>query len=424
MGTFTGVFAGLVLLGMPVAFVLAVTGSVYMMISGCPWKTMIMQSMISTVDSFVFVCIPFFLLVGELMSKARITDELILLSTYIVGGIRGSLAYVNILVSMMFAGISGSGAAEASALGSIMIPGMTTQKYEVDDACAITAMASAMGPIIPPSIPMVVLGLVTGLSIGKLLLSGAIPGMIFGFALMSVAYLHRSNFPPARVGRPSFSEVLRVFIRAVPAMVTPVVIVGGIVSGAVTPTEASAVAVLWSLICGFFIYRTLKLSDLPEIFLRISVMTGAILILVSASGVLAWGFTVEDIPGRMGAFMASISPNKYWLIFNIIILLLILGTFMDPTVIIIVMSPILLPVALKAGMDPIHFGCTLVIGSVIGLCTPPLGVCLFIVSIIGNISLDRVVRAILPYLFAAILVCFLVAYVPILATWLPNLLIR
>jgi C4-dicarboxylate transporter, DctM subunit len=420
----TIVFAGLLCVAMPVAFVLAVAGTFYMITTGGPYQTMIIQTMISTVDSFVFLCVPFFLLTGDIMSEARITDKLILLCTYLVGGIRASLAYVTVITSMIFAGISGSAAADASALGAVLIPGMKDDGYKIDDACALVAMASVIGPIIPPSIPMVILGLVTGISIGKLFLSGAIPGILLGACLMTIVYLKRKDFPPARVGRPKFLVIMKVFIETLPALVTPLIIVGGIVLGVFSPTEASAIGVVWSLICGLLIYRTLKLSDLPKIFLRTSLMTGAVLILLAASGILGWGLAMERIPDQIGELLLSISANKYMLLVYIIILVLFLGTFMDPSVIIIIMAPILMPIVVRAGIDPIHFGLAFVLPCMIGLVTPPLGVCLFIASSIGKISVERICRAIWPYLIISVVLCFAVAFIPALSTWLPNLLIR
>ena len=416
-------FVILLLLGMPVAFVLAVAGMTYMISVEAPYQTMIMQTMISTIDSFVFLCIPFFLLTGEIMSASGITRKLIKLSSYIIGGIRGSLAHVNILVSMMFAGISGSATADASGLGAILIPGMKSEGYKADFSCAVTAMSSVIGPIIPPSITMVIMGLVTGQSIGKLFLAGAIPGVLFGLSMMFVVWLGRHHYPPSTI-RPKLFEVFKTFIEAVPALLTPIIIIVGIVSGFFTPTEASAIAVAWSLICGLFIYRGLKWSDLPKLFLRAGLTTGAVLILLSASGILGWALAIEQLPEQMGAFLLSISPNHYILMLYVIILVLLLGTFMDPSVIIIIMAPVLLPIAAKAGIDPLHFCTVLALAALIGLCTPPLGVCLFITASIGEVKVEAVVRAILPLLVASIIAIFIVAYFPPIATWLPNLVIR
>ena len=416
-------FAVLLLLGMPVAFVLAVAGSVYMIYVGAPYETMIIQNMISTVDSFVFLCIPFFLLTGDIMCEAGITEKLVNLSRCIVGGIRGSLAHVTVIASMVFAGISGSASADASALGSILIPGMKKEGYTVDFSCALIAQASVIGPIIPPSITMVIMGLVTGMSIGKLFIAGAIPGVLIGLLLMGVIWLGRKNHPPS-TPRPPLPEVIKILISATPALVTPLIICVGIITGIFTPTEASVVAVAWSLICGLFIYRGIKLSDLPRIFLRTGITTGAVLVLLAASGILGWALAIEQIPLQMGNFLLSISANQHILLLYIIILVLILGTFMDPSVIVIIFAPVLLPIAVKAGMDPLHFCTVLAIAALMGLCTPPLGVCLFIAASIGKISVERVVRAILPFLFVSVIALFLVAYIPALATWLPNLLIH
>ena len=414
-------FIGLIFIGLPVAFVLAISGMVYMIVTGAPFGMMTVQTMISTIDSFVFLCIPFFLLTGEIMNAAGITRRLIQLSQYLVGGIRGSLAYVNIIVSMFFAGMTGSATADTSAIGSILIPGMKEEGYKPPFACAVTAMSSVIGPIIPPSIPMVILGLVVSISIGKLFLAGAVAGVLLGFSLMGVVFMGRHKYPKSDVKRPGFWSVVKVFLTTLPALMTPVIILGGLISGVFTPTEASAIAVAWSLICALFIYRGLKFRDLPRLFLRAGIMTGAILILLSAAGVLGWALTIEQLPHRLANLLLSIAPNKYILLMLINILILFMGTFMDPAIIIIIMAPVLLPAIVTAGVDPLHFGMILVLNCMIGLTTPPLGVCLFVASTIGGVPVEKIVRAILPFLAASIIVLLLITYIPWLTLWLPNM---
>jgi len=417
-------FIGLIFIGLPVAFVLAISGMVYMIVNGAPYGMMTVQKMISTIDSFVFLCIPFFLLTGEIMNAAGITRRLILLSQYIVGGIRGSLAYVNIIVSMFFAGMTGSATADTSAIGSILIPGMKGEGYKPPFACAVTAMSSVIGPIIPPSIPMVILGLVVSMSIGKLFLAGAVAGVLLGFFLMGVVFMNRHKYPKSDIKRPGFWSIVKVFFSTLPALMTPVIILGGLISGVFTPTEASAIAVAWSLICALFIYRGLKIRDLPRLFLRAGIMTGAILILLSAAGVLGFALTVEQLPHRLANLLLSIAPNKYVLLMLLNILILFMGTFMDPAIIIIIMAPVLLPVIVTAGVDPLHFGMILVLNCMIGLTTPPLGVCLFVSSTIGGVPVERIFRAILPFLAASIIVLMLITYIPWLSLWLPNMVFQ
>jgi tripartite ATP-independent transporter DctM subunit len=378
--------------------------------------------MFTGVDVFPFMAIPFFILAGDLMNAAKITDKLVAFADIIVGRLRGGLAHVNIVTNMFFAGVSGSAVADCSAIGSFLIPMMKEKGFDSDFSAAVTSSAAVMGPIIPPSIPMVIYALITGTSVAALFLSGFIPGVMIGFGLMGVAYfMARKRKYPTRERRLTPREILRTVLLALVPLFMPVIILGGILGGIFTATEASAVAAAYALLIGFFAYRTLKLKDLPAIFISAAKTTGVVFLAIACSNIFNWALVIEGMPQTMAAFASKYIHSTWVLLLAINILLLILGCLMDATAIMLITVPTLIAIATKFGISPIMFGCIVVLNLMIGLITPPFGLCLFIGCGIARISLETLVRAIWPFIIVEVVVLFLVTYIEPLSMFIPRL---
>jgi tripartite ATP-independent transporter DctM subunit len=410
------------LTGMPIAFCLGVTTLVSVLFMGDLPLAILPQKMFTGVDFFSLTAIPFFILAGELMNHGKITDALVAFAQQIVGRMRGGLAHVNIVASMFFSGITGSAVADASALGSLLIPAMEKEKYGRGFASAVTAAAAVMGPIIPPSIIMVVYALVEGgVSIGALFMAGYIPGILIGLFQMITAYFiaRKENLP--RMDEPfSLRLFLSRFRSALLPLLTPLIIMGGILGGIFTPTEAAAVACLYAFLIGFFVFRTLDVIHLPKILFNTVVTTSMVFLIFCMGQVLVALLTINQVPQQITDFMLSISSNPLLFLLLVNILLLLVGCFIEAGVAIIILVPILAPVAAKMGIDPLHFAMVVVVNLCLGLLTPPMGVVLFVVCGIANISLEQITRAIWPFLIAILIVLFLITYIPPLTLAIPR----
>jgi tripartite ATP-independent transporter DctM subunit len=378
--------------------------------------------MFTGVDSFVFLAIPFFILAGELMTTSGILDRLVKFTDALVGHIRGGLAHVNIVASMIFAGISGSAVADAAALGALLIPGMT-KEYDVDFGSGVCAGASTIGPIIPPSIPMVIYAFVAGgVSVAGLFIAGIIPGILMGLGMMAIAYvIARRRGYPVRPRSLSFRELITLLWNVIPAMLMPVIIVGGILGGIFTATEAAAVAVAYAILVGFLVTRELKWQDIPPALVRSGVTTSVVFMLIATANAVSWLLTTQQVPRLVGQFLKAVAPSQWVFLLLVNIFLLIVGCLMDLSASMIMLVPILAPIAAIYGVHPLHFGFIVVLNLVIGLLTPPVGVCLFVVSGIARISLERIVRAVWPFLLWQIAVLALVTYVPAVCMAIPRL---
>jgi tripartite ATP-independent transporter DctM subunit len=407
-------------LGVPIAISLGLSSALYLLGAGID-ISVVPQYMFAGMDSFVLLCIPGFVLAGNLMNRGGITDQIVLFGNAVVGHVRGGLGLANVLGSMIFAGISGTAVAEVASIGAVMIPAMRKSGYGAPFSAALTASASTVGPIIPPSVPMIIVGTLTGLSVGKMFLAGAIPGILMGVGMMITCYIisRRRGYPKGKWG--GFLHVLRTSKATFWALLMTFVILFGIVGGVFTPTEASIVAALYAFAVSLFIYRGLNLRDLPGILIDSAIGSGALVLLVGLANVFGWILTSEQIPQTIAAAMLAVTTNKYMIILLINILLLIVGCFMETIAALIILFPPLLAVALKVGMDPIHFAIMAVMNLIIGLTTPPVGVCLFVAANIAKLSLSEIALAIWPFLICNITVLFIVSYVPEIALWLPNL---
>jgi len=413
-------FAVCLVLGVPVGISLGLAAAVYLVGAGID-LSVVPQFMFAGMDSFVLLCIPGFVLAGNLMNGGGITDQIVRFGNAVVGHIRGGLGLANVLGSMIFAGISGTAVAETASIGSVMIPAMRKSGYDAPFAAAVTAAASTVGPIIPPSVPMIIVGTLTGLSVGKMFLAGAIPGLLLGLGMMVTVYIlsRKRGYPKGAWS--GLGHVLSTSRGAFWALLMTGVILFGIVGGFFTPTEASIVSALYAFVVGLFIYKGFKLTHLPAILLESAIGSGALILLVGLANVFGWILTSEQIPQIIADAMLSLTTNKYLIILLINILLLIVGTFMETIAALIILFPPLLAVAVKVGIDPVHFATFAVLNLMIGLTTPPVGVCLFVAANIAKVSLASVSRAILPFLLCNIVILLIVSYIPEVSLWLPSL---
>jgi len=407
-------------LGVPIAFCLGITAAVSLLILDMPLRV-VAQRIFTGIDSFPLMAVPFFVLAGDLMNVGGTTIRLVRFANALVGWIRGGLAHTTIVSSMFLSGISGSAVADASAIGGILIPGMNKEGYDVDFSAAVVASASTMGPIIPPSILMVIYGVTTGVSIGALFAAGFVPGVIIGGCLMAVAYgiARKRNYP--KLKRMSFAEFIAAFREAIFALIAPVIILGGILLGVFTPTEAAVVAVAYAFFVGVFIFRELRMAEIPQILVQSGITTSILLLVIGTANILAWVLSAEQIPQKIAEMMLGVSKDPYFILFLINLFLLVVGMFMEGGAAIIILAPVLAQVAQAVGLHPLHFGFVMVLNLTLGLLTPPLGVCLFVACGIARISLETLVKAIYPFLIVEIGVLFLCSYLPAVVLWIPRL---
>ena len=418
-----GSFTILLAVGVPVAFSIGISTVLTMLLSikPDPALTTMAQRIATGLDSFTLLAIPFFILAGQLMSKGGIARRLIEFAKALLGGLPGGLAHVNILAAMLFAAISGSSVATASAVGSIMGPRMEEEGYDRSFGAAVNISAATTGLIIPPSNILIVYSLASGgVSITALFLAGYIPGMLVGLLLMLVAGVMsvRRKYPVAE--RLGWSETFRRLIAALPGLLMLVVVMGGIVSGVFTATEAAAVAVLYALILALA-YREITLRDLPQILLSTSSTTAIVLLLVGTSIGMSWILAYESIPQNVSLMLIGLTDNKILILLIINLILLGVGVFMDITPAVLIFTPIFLPIAVQLGVDPTHFGIIMVLNLCIGLCTPPVGTVLFVGVGVAQTSIARVIRPLLPLYIAMIVALMIVTYFPSLSLWLPSL---
>ncbi|GEK74194.1 MULTISPECIES: TRAP transporter large permease [Halomonas] len=416
------VFLVLLLVGVPIAFSLGIASLSYLLLAGIP-LTIVPQRLYSGIDTFVLLCIPGFVLAGNLMNVGNITEHIVRFSNALVGHIRGGLGLANVGGSMIFGGISGTAVADAASIGSVMIPGMSKAGYDKPFSAAVTAASSTIGPIIPPSVPMIIAGSLTGVSVGRMFLAGAIPGILLGVAMMVTVYLLaiRRGYPKEK--RVSLLQLVREGRTAFWALLMTAIILYGIIGGFFTPTEASIVASLYALVVGMYVYKGLSWRKLPAILTDTVLTSSALLLLVGLANLFGWILTSEQIPQMVASGILAISENPLVVILILNLIMLCVGAFMETIAALIILFPALLGVATGVGMDPVHFAVMAVLNLMIGLTTPPVGVCLFVVSGIGNLQVLTVARAILPFLICNLAVLLLVAYVPAISMWLPNLIL-
>lgn len=417
-------FFGMVLIGMPIAFALGITGLIGLMLTmGTSLLMLVPQQIFSGMNSFVLMAIPLFLLSGELMNVSGITERIVAFTNTLVGHRKGGLGHVNIVANIFMAGISGAAVADAAALGTMLIPAMGKSGYSRPYSSALTAAASIIGPTIPPSMAMIVYGSVANTSIAGLFATGFLPGLLMGTLYMILNHrISSKRGYQMQAEKASRAEVFKAMKDGIFALFMPVIILGGILSGIVTPTEAAGVAVGYALFVGLFIFRTLTPRNIWDALKNTVAISGVSLLLVSVGGILSWVLTVAQIPQTIASTILGITTNKYFFLLLVCILLLIVGCFMDLTASIIILTPILAPIAAQLGIHPLHFGITVVLALNIGLNTPPVGAVLFVVASIGKVPMESMLREIWPFLICQIVALAVVAFIPWFSLAVPALL--
>lgn len=422
--TWLWVFVACIGIGVPIVFALAAAPVAAFLLADRPqFLTLLPQKLILGINQFPLLAIPLFILAGEIMNHGGITERLVRLANALVGHLRGGLAQVNVVSSIFFAGLSGSAVADTSALGSMLIPAMEREGYSRRFAAAVTAASSVIGPIIPPSIIMVIYAYVMQVSVAALFLAGFVPGILTGLGLMlCTSVIARRRRYSKREARASLTELLKAARGAILPLLTPLIILGGILGGVFTPTEAAAAAVAYALILSVFVLRTLDPRALPQILLRTGLASSAILLAVGTAAMFGWAATLSGLPTRLAEAVFGLTSEPLLLLLVINVLLLLVGMFLDAGPAILILGPILAPTMLQLGIDPLHFAIIMCVNLTIGLATPPVGLVLFAASSISGEKMEQITREMLPYFLVHLSIILLVTYVPALSLTLPRLL--
>ena len=417
-------FLALLAIGMPIGFTLGISGilGLYLMGSGVTLFSMAPLQFFSSLDMFTLMAMPFFIFAGEIMNKGGITERLVRFSNILAGNIRGGLAHANIIASVFFAGMTGAAVSDTAAIGTMLIPAMKEDGYDLDFSAAVTAASSIIGPTIPPSNMMVIYGSLMNVSIAGLFAAGFLPGLVLaGLLMLMTAFISwRRGYPKGL--KTTFKDKILGFRTAIIPLLMPVIILGGILSGIFTPTEAAAVAVFYAMIVGFFVLKTITPKDLIPMLIKTARITGTVFLIIGAAGILSWVLAINQVPQAIAAFLLATTGNPKIILLLILILMLIVGMFMDIAAALIILGPILHPIAVSIGMSPIHFGIVMILSLNIALMTPPVGACLFVACSISKLSLWQLSKAIWPYIIMEVIALFIVAYVPEISLFLPKLL--
>ena len=415
------VFALLMVIRIPIPFALLASTLVYYIGVDLPMDIVVVR-LLRSFDSFILLAIPFFVLAGKIMSRADISDRLIRVADLLVGRVKGSLAYVNIVVSMFFGGITGTAISDTTAIGSVMIPTMVKEGYTKRFSAAVTAASSTMGPIIPPSLMFIIYGSIAQVSIRDMFLAGAIPGLLVGLSQMLVVKILgiKADFPK-RTQKIPFLEGVNILKNGVPALVLPVLILGSIILGIASPTEAAVIATFYTAFIALVLYRTLTPIKLIGVVKDSAIETGSVSIIIAAAALFGWALSNEQVPQQFAQFLVANISTKWVILLLINVMLFILGMFMDSIPAIMIVTPVLLPLFRVLEIDPLHAGVFMSINLITGLATPPVGCCLFAAAIISNESMERISMTILPFLAANVFVVMLVTYVPSVSMLIPSL---
>lgn len=407
--------------GVPICFSLGLVSLGSLAIDGIP-MIVVVQRMFTGGDSIALIAIPLFMLSGELMFRGGMSKRMVDFADTLLGHFPSGLAMVSILACMFFAAITGSAIAATAAIGGIMIPLMKERGYDYTFSAPLLACGGSIGPIIPPSIPLLVYGVLASVSVADLFIGGILPGVLMGVGLMIFSYfVGKKRGYKGREKRATFREILHAGKSALLALVMPLIILGGIMSGYFTPTEAGAIAVAYALVVGMAVYRELSMKEIWESFVNAAKSTGQILIIVALASLFSWVITVAQVPQTVSAFLQTNIQSKVGMLLVINVILLIAGTFIDTTSAIVIFAPLFIPICKTMGVDLVHFGMIMAVNLTIGMCTPPLGVCLFVSSSIAKISLKDQMKDLLPMLAVLIVVLLMVTYIPGLTLWLPGL---
>jgi tripartite ATP-independent transporter DctM subunit len=413
----------LILLSVPIAYALGASGLLYLLLEHPASLTTVPQRLWSGTNSFILIAMPLFILAGELMNRGGLTRRLIDFSLLLVRPIRGGLGEVNVVASMIFGGISGSSVADTSAIGNILIPNMIRQGYPRGFSAGVTVASSTMGMIIPPSVPMLMYAMISGASVGRLFLAGVVPGVLIGVSQLAVVYVlsrRHGYHPPVRKFEPR--EALEITRYGIFALVMPVVIVLTISFGVATASESAGVAVLYALVIGFFVYRELRPVHVLQSLKKTVMISSSIMIIVGFTMLYTWILAVEQVPVHLADFILGLEVHRFWIFLFLDLLILFMGTFVDVTPLLLLLCPILLPVMRQFGIDELQFGAIMIVGSAVGLVTPPVGMCLNVAGKISGLSITRIFREALPWIACNVIVLILVTFVPEISTWLPSII--
>ncbi|SDJ82700.1 TRAP transporter large permease [Billgrantia gudaonensis] len=406
-------FFALMLLGVPIALAIGASTLVALSVQGVPLMV-VTQQMFQGINSFALVAVPMFILTGDLMAQGKVSERLVNFADSLFGFLKGGLSIVSVGAGMFFAAISGSGAATTAAVGSTLVPELRKKGYEPASAASLIAASGTIGVVIPPSVPMIIYAVIAQQSVSTLFLGGILPGIAMGLGLAAIAIYqaYRRNYP--RGTALSTATIWRTFKSASWGLATPVIILGGIFSGVFTPSEAAVVAVNYALLVSLFVYRDLSLGDVYRILIRSAITTSVIMLVIATSAVLSWTLSSWQVPGAIAQAVLSLSTNPYVIMLLVVAVILLTGVFIETASALIILTPVLLPLVTQLGIDPIHFGLIIVVGLAIGMITPPVAINLYVASSVTQLPLERITRAILPYLLGLISVLLLVVYVPIL----------
>lgn len=416
-------FFGFLALGMPVGIAIGVAGMVGIFDMGPRFMQMAPDRVFAGLDLFPFLAMPFFILAGEIMNRSGITSGLVKLADALVGWMRGGMAHSNMVASVMFAGITGSATADAAAFGNTLVPAMEKAGYTRRYACAVTAAGSIIGPTIPPSTLMIIYGSIMGVSIAGLFAAGILPGlMICAICMIVIALTARRKNLPKGEGRPSFRLVISALREGFLAALLPIFILGSILGGFATPTEAAAIAVAYALFVGGVIYRALSWQDLYEIGVRTTRITGVIFLIIASATILGWWMTFNRVPQAIAEAMLAVSENPQIVIGLIVLLLLMIGLVMDINATLIILAPVLAPLTLKLGMDPVHAGIMIILALNISLMTPPVGACLFVLASVTGEKVEQITRELWPFILAEVAILLVIAFWADLTLFIPRLL--
>ena len=416
-------FIILLSLGVPISYSIGISSLLTMLLSikALPALTTVSQRMATGLDSFALLAIPFFILAGQLMNSGGIARRLINFAKILVGKLPGGLAFVNIIAAMLFGAISGSAVAAASAIGGFMTPVMKKEGYDSAFSASVNITSATTGMIIPPSNILIVYSLASGgVSIAALFLAGYIPGILLGISLMIVAGVYAKKHNYKVETNTTVMEGLKVFLNAVPSLLLIIIVIGGIVAGYFTATEASAIAVFYAFFLSVFIYKEVKFKDIPQILLSSAITTAVVMMLIATSMAMSWVMAYENIPQNVASTLIALSDSKIIIFLIINLLLLFVGTFMDMTPAVLIFTPIFLPVAVQLGVEPIHFGIIMVVNLSIGLCTPPVGSVLFVGCSVADLPITKVIKPLIPFFIAMMITLLLITYIPDLSLFIPK----
>ncbi|MCE8031858.1 TRAP transporter large permease [Billgrantia tianxiuensis] len=409
-------FFAFMLLGVPIALAIGASSLLALNAQGVPLMV-VTQQMFQGINSFALVAVPMFILAGDLMAQGKVSEKLVDFADSLFGFLKGGLSIVSVGAGMFFAAISGSGAATTAAVGSSLVPELKRKGYDPASAASLIAASGTIGVVIPPSVPMIIYAVIAQQSVSKLFLNGIVPGILMGIGLAAIAIVqaYRRNYPRGTALSPA--TIWRTFKGASWGLMTPVIILGGIFSGIFTPSEAAVVAVNYALLVSLFVYRNLSLADVYRILIRSAITTAVIMLVIATSAVLSWTLSSWQVPGAIAQAVLSLSTNPYVIMLLVVAVILLTGVFIETASALIILTPVLLPLVGQLGIDPIHFGIIIVMGLAIGMITPPVAINLYVASSVTQLPLERITRAILPYLLGLIAVLLLVVYVPILLGW-------